>query len=949
LLVAACAISSSASGREVIWLEAEGFDDTGKWSNDSQHVDLMGSPYLLATGVGRPVADAVTKVRVARAGTYRLWVRCRDWLPEHSPGRFQVLVGGDPSPTTFGKAATDAWQWVDGGEFELTPGEVEVRLHDLTGWWGRCDAVVLATGGFRPSDDSEALAGERLEHCGVSLEIKDAGSYDVVVVGGGPAGLGASVAAARNGCKVALVQDRPVLDGNASSEIQVRPMGYNGRPPDKINVTGLAEEFFPKQGWGSFADSKKMEAIVRAEEDISLFLNTRATGVEMARGPGAPLEAGRRGEPGTIESVLALDVRSGQRMRFAAPLFIDCTGHGWVGYYAGAEYRMGQEAREEFGESLAPVKPGKRTMGNSLYNCGIVTRAGPVEFECPEWAYQWKSPRDFEPGGSHRRMREPKRPENFDLPSRGKGRQPNPGDANGGISRSWWVEYGGVRDTIKDAEKIRDERFRINVGLWNYAKNHNPRTVKRNRNRELVWLNYVPGVRESRRLVGDYVMSQRDYDERIAHADSIAFTDWGPDVHHPEGFWVRGNDCIHVYQGRRTSVPYRTLYSRNIGNLFMAGRCHSATHIAMGGTRVMRPCMQMGQAAGTAAAVARRHDITARGVYQGHVGEVQQLLLKDGAYIIGIPNSDPRDMARDAAITASSAGGDSAVAEVADGHTRPAGGETNAWMPKPGEPMPQWVELTWKAPRAFNMVHVTFLTDRHVASRFNIEAHGGGAWKPLVEVSGDRRRRQVLGFERTTASRLRVVILAKGAGEVGIAEIRIYDEPDRVVEIAIARRAARAKDRPAPRLTPPSPSRALVDPAKLPGIVVDDTHAERKGSWLPSTHTRPYVGGGYLHDENSGKGAKSVRFRPKLPKAGRYEVRVAYAAGSNRATNVPVTIHHKGGERTVRVNQRERPPIDGLFVSLGTFEFDAGDAGSVVIANDGTDAYVVVDAVQFVP
>jgi len=130
-------------------------------------------------------------------------------------------------------------------------------------------------------------------------------------------------------------------------------------------------------------------------------------------------------------------------------------------------------------------------------------------------------------------------------------------------------------DTIRDAEKIRDELFRINIGLWNYARNHNPRTVETNRSRELVWLNYVPGVRESRRLIGDYIMSQKDYDSRIPHKDTVAFTDWGPDVHHPEGFWVKGNDCIHVYQGKRTGIPYRTLYSRNITNLFMAGRCHS--------------------------------------------------------------------------------------------------------------------------------------------------------------------------------------------------------------------------------------------------------------------------------------------------------------------------------------------------------------------------------------
>ena len=620
LLVLVTARTVMGVADEVIWQEAEQFETTGKWSNDPQHIHLMGSPYLLATGLGKPVADAVTTVTVEKAGAYRLWVRCRDWFPSHSPGRFQVVVDGKPSDVTFGMAKTDCWQWVDGGTFALQAGKRELRLVDLTGWWGRCDAIVLATGSFKPSDEKESLAQQRLTYDAANATLEDKGTYDVVVVGGGPAGMGAAIAAARNGIKVALIQDRPVLGGNASSEIQVPPMGYIGNPPDKRNVTGITAELFPEQGWSSFANSEKMEALVRAEKNLSLFLDTRAVDVEMA-------------SKGRIKAVLASHVRSGQRLRFSAPLFVDATGHGWIGYFAGAEWRMGEESREEFNESLAPLQAGSSTMGNTLYKAVITTQSGPVPFVCPDWAYQWKSPSDFEKRGSHSRRKDTVRPENFDLPSRGKGRNPG-NDPDGGLTYDWWVEYGGIKNTIEDAEKIRDELFRINIGLWNYAKNNNPNTVEQNRNRELTWLNYVPGVRESRRLVGDYILSQQDYDRQIVHDDTVAFTDWGPDCHHPEGFWVAGNDCIHVYPGRRTSIPYRTLYSKNIENLFMAGRCHSATHVAHGGTRVMRPCAGMGQAAGTAAALATKNKTTPRGVYEKHIRELQKKLVEDGCRLM---------------------------------------------------------------------------------------------------------------------------------------------------------------------------------------------------------------------------------------------------------------------------------------------------------------------------
>jgi hypothetical protein len=720
-----CTPAPEGETESVIWLEAEQFHKTGGWSNDCQFVDLMGSPYLLAAGLDKPVEDAVTFAQVTKGGEYRLWVRCKDWLPAYSPGKFQVRVGDKQSPATFGKAQTDAWQWVDGGIFKLEPGQLEIRLCDLTGWWGRCDALVLAGAGFRPSDEGAVLARQREKYGGVSPEIRGMGDFDVVVVGGGPAGCGAAVAAARHGCRVAFIQDRPVLGGNASSEISIPPMGYIGDPPDKVNVTGLAEEFFPRQDWRNFADSKKIESVVRKEQNISVFLNTRATGVE------------KSGED-HIKSVIALDVRTGQHMRFSAPLFIDCTGHGWIGYYAGARYRMGQEARSEFNESLAPLKPGSRTMGNNLYNSAFETRDKPVPFECPDWAYKWTRTEDFEQYDSHHRLEEVVRPPNFDAPSRGKGRNPG-NNLNGGAYRMWWVEYGGMLNIIQDAEKIRDELFRINIGLWNYAKNHNPKTIEANRNRELVWLTHVMGVRESRRLVGDYIMTQEDFDRQIMHADTVAFTDWGIDVHHPEGFWVRGNDCIHVYKGKRICIPYRTLYSKNIANLFMAGRCHSATHI------------------------------------ENHIHELQQDLLKDGCYLPGVRNTDKDDIALRAGVTASSSGEGMAPEKVNNGWNRIAGGDKNAWAPAAEASLPQWIQLELDEPTTIDAIHTTFRRTKDRAVDFAVETRLDGSWRTAARVRDNKSRRCVLNFQPVETDRIRLVI-SKTRGRFAVCEIRLYNE-----------------------------------------------------------------------------------------------------------------------------------------------------------------------------
>jgi len=631
--------SAAPAAGDVIWLEAEQFADCGGWSNDPEFAAQMGSPFLLATGLGRPVADAATKVRVPHPGPYTLWVRCRDWHPAHSPGRFQVLVAGRASGATFGQANDDRWRWVEGGTFDLTGAEIEVRLHDLTGWWGRCDAVVLSGNRqFRPSGDLAELARQRETYGGVSRDIKLPGPYDVVVVGGGLAGSAASIAAARLGCRVALIQDRPVLGGNASVEIGVPPEGDTTREPLDPGETGIIEEFDPKGP--RYTDwSTLIEKVVRAQKNLDLFLNTRATGVVMK-------------DKGTIDAVEALDVRAGTRYRLSGRLFVDCTGDAWIGFWAGAEFRQGSESRDEYGETLEGKEANAQTMGNTLYAMKFRTHDRPVPFEGPPWAYTWRSPDDFDKDPVNAIQTNGRRPANWDDLTKGRGREPKKPTAG---EREWWIELGGMQDTVWDAEAIRDELFRVNIGLWDYAKNHHPKYKEENRNTDLVWMNYIPGKRESRRLVGDYVMTQSDYANRTAPRDAIAYAGWGTDIHHPWGFFSHGNLYFSGFHWK-VAIPYRSVYSKNISNLLMAGRDISVSHVALGSTRVMRTCCIIGQAAGTAAAIAVRRYATPRGVYEKHLDELQDQLLKDGAYLMGRPNRDPRDLARTATVSASSAG-----------------------------------------------------------------------------------------------------------------------------------------------------------------------------------------------------------------------------------------------------------------------------------------------------
>ncbi len=690
ILASVCALGFFASDvlvaeehAAVVWLEAESFETLGGWSNDPQFVDVMGSPYLLATGVGEPVTDAVTHPQISASGDYRLWVRCKDWLPGYSPGRFRVLVNGKESSVIFGKAGDDRWRWVDGGVFSLGAGKTEVRLKDATGWWGRCDAVVLAADtSFKPSDDPYILEKQRADYFDPYRNVEQEEHHDVVVVGGGLAGSAAAIAAARHGCSVVLIQDRPVLGGNASSEIDVPPGGDSSNEPLDPSETGIMEEFYAKTDRGWDHDwSPAIERVVRSEPNIDLRLNTRAINVVMK-------------DAATILGVIAMDVRSGRRMLFPGEIFIDCTGDGWVGFWAGADFRQGRESRSEFGESLAPEKADSHTMGNTLFVASF-REESPAPFHCPEWAYQWTSPDEFDPSGLHFSM--PQMPYAVRSPIKGallrfthgagivgqqfgeqdekddgdeSGRRPMPvlpphyrsfEKGKGYLPRTkdggffqWWVERGGNEDTVYDAEHIRDELLRVNLGLWNYVKNYSPQFKEANANRRLVWINYVPGKRESRRLVGDYILTQWDYADRVVHPDNVSYGGWGIDVHHPNGFWKKGPMYYNEYRGHKVSIPFRCLYSRNLANLLMAGRNISVTHVALGGVRVMRTTCLMGQAVGTAAALCVERHVLPRTAGKLHIKDIQQRLLKDGAYVMGQKNEDPDDLALGTKVTASS-------------------------------------------------------------------------------------------------------------------------------------------------------------------------------------------------------------------------------------------------------------------------------------------------------
>jgi hypothetical protein len=777
-LVVAFFFAGSLCAQNVL-LEAEQFQELGGWEVDQQSMEVMGSPYLIAHGLGVPVRDAATAATFAAPGRYRVWVRTRDWVAPWkvagAPGKFHVLINGKPLSKTFGTEG-EAWHWQDGGTVEVTA-QTRVALHDLTGFEGRCDAVLFCRDpAFIPPAEAQALERFRRKALGLPEKPDDGGTYDLVVVGGGIAGTAAAVSAARNGLKVALVQDRPVLGGNGSSEVRVWPQGATCKRPFR-NIGEIVLELVSPGGPGCenagrgecFGDARK-RAVAQAEPRLTLLLEQRVNAVET--------------KGGTIVAVVAQHTRTARRTRIAGTLFADCTGDGTVGFLAGADYEITKEAR----------------MGASnLWNLLDQSDTNQVlHCECKD-----KDALTSAVQAGNTAAPFPRCPWAVDLTDKPfPGREKQKTDRDVPPFRSlggWFWESGFDKDSVADIERIRDLNMRAMYGAWDALKN----VDKLYPNYRLGWSAYIAGKRESRRLLGDVILTGDDFRQGKAYPDGCFPCTWHIDLHGPAPAYAKGHEgnefISYCTSGKAYSykgpywAPYRCLYSRNIGNLFMAGRDISVNREAIGPVRVMKTCGMMGEIVGKAAWICVRHQTTPRGVYEQHLELLKALMRQPGAM-----------------------------------------------------------------------------------------------------------RRETLEGE-----------LALPPGVTGV----VYAGPG-------------------------------LDPAKLPGIVVDDADAKLTGEWSDTGTLTGYVGEGYLYTSDT---HATALFPFSVKKGGLYEVRVSWGAHANRAKAAHVTVTSAEGEKAFTLDQSQPPAPEELFHSLGTFRFEAGKPASVLFTVAGSRGTVHIDAVQAVP
>lgn len=580
-------VAALAAHAETVLIEAESFDDWGGWVNDTQFMDQMGSPYLLAHGMGKPVADAKTKFVVA-GGRYNVWVRTKNWTsfwhPDIGAGTFNLIINGEKLPNLLGCQGKGEWLWVKADDVTLKDGKNTLALHDCDGFDGRVDAIVFTT----EADPSAFLNNPRRPSCVPAIKNLNFPRYDVVIVGGGVAGICAAISSARLGLKTALIHNRPVLGGNNSSEVRVHLGAYANLPPYP-RLGDVLAEFSPKSGGNAreasvYEDDLKMK-VVKKTKGLDLYLNQHVNGVVT-------------NSEGRITAVVAQDTRKGGLQNFEGSWFVDCTGDGNLGFLAGADFRMGREAKSETNEPDAPATADMITMGASVqWYAGEAD--GDAAFPVRPWMLKTINEQNCSP---HLR-----------------------GD--------WWWEAGLGRDQIAEGEYIRDYGLLVAFSNWAFVKNGYSKKDSF-ADKELKWVAYNAGRRESRRLLGDFILDQNHLRNKDFQPDGTCATTWTIDLHLPktareskfEGEPYQSNSLnekIWPYP-----VPYRCLYSRNVPNLFMAGRDISVTHVALGTTRLMRTHGMMGEVVGMAASICKKHDCNPRDVYKSHLDELKALMEK---------------------------------------------------------------------------------------------------------------------------------------------------------------------------------------------------------------------------------------------------------------------------------------------------------------------------------
>ncbi len=581
---------------------------------------------------------------------------------------------------------------------------------------------------------------------------------DLLVCGGGLAGVLTAVAAAREGTKVILIQDRSRLGGNSSSEVKMHVVGANShksRPGWREG--GLLEEFRLDDAVNNSHRCWEMWDLllydkVVSEPNITLLLESTVYRATVSDGK-------------ITEAFVRCD-KSEHIYRIKAKLFADCTGDSRLGMEAGAEFRMGRETKDEFGESLAPEVADKETLGSSILFTSRLYRKR-VPFTPPKWARKVTK---------EHLIKRPIRSWEYGY---------------------WWIEWGGSHDTIRDNERIRFELLSIVMGVWDYIKNSGEHPEADFYG--LDWIGMMPGKRGSRRLVGDHILTQKELDHSTPFPDAVCIGGWPMDDHPPGGF-DRADlpPAVQIRTKEVFQIPLRSLYSKNISNLFMAGRNISASHVAFTSTRVMATCAVEGQAAGTAAALCLRHGLSPRQLanHQGRVEELQQLLLRNDQSITGIKNSDPSDLARKAKVIASNEAADAPAKNLLDGETRdiPKGAKHH-WAAKPGST----VDLSWDTPQSISKLQLVFdtgfqreltLTSLDSANRTIIrEAQPetvkdyqlfyrestNGEWKPLDSRKGNYQRLVRHHFPSVKAQAIRLQVDTTNGDDLArVFEIRCY-------------------------------------------------------------------------------------------------------------------------------------------------------------------------------